>query len=662
MYLNVVLIAILAAGAALCLLLGRRGGANVVGPVTALAGGGLGCACGLAGLLGDGWDLCWAWNVPMGSFHLGMDALSGLFVFIISLVCGLAGVYGHGYLGASGSGGRKNLGASWSCYLLLMGSMLLVVTARNGVLFLVAWEVMSLASFFLVMSEPHREGVLEAGWTYLVATHLGTAFLLALFLLLGRDGSLEFESMGAGAGLAGTAFVLAVVGFGTKAGFLPLHVWLPEAHPAAPSHVSAVMSGVMIKTGIYGLLRVVTMLGDGAAPPAWWGWTLIAIGAASGVVGVLLALAQHELKRLLAYHSVENIGIIALGLGIGLLGLSRGSPTMAVLGLAGGLLHVVNHALFKGLLFLGGGAVIHAVGSGRIDRLGGLLRRMPTTGATFAIASAAICGLPPLNGFVSEFLVFVGAFGAVSARTAPAAGVIAAGSLALIGGLAAACFAKAFGIVFLGEPRTPQAAAAGESTLSMRLPMLALAGLCAALGLLGPLAVRAILPAVQVVAAGWGTALASAASPAAADPLWPVSACGAGVVLLAVGLTLLRRRLLRDRSVAQAGTWDCGYARPSPRMQYTASSFALPVVGMFRMLLRPHTDVRGPDGLFPPAASAHSHTPDVLKERAFASAFRSVAWLAARLRWMQQGRNQLYVLYIALAVLVLLVWKLGVRP
>ena len=276
---------------------------------------------------------------------------------------------------------------------------------------------------------------------------------------------------------------------------MPLHVWLPEAHPAAPTHVSALMSGVMIKTGIYGLVRILTFLGP---PPLWWGWVLCGIGLSSGVLGVLYALAQHDLKRLLAYHSVENIGIIALGLGVGLIGLSSGSSTLAVLGFAGGLLHVLNHALFKGLLFLGAGAVMHGAGTREIDHLGGLLKRMPWTGLSFLIGAVAISGLPPLNGFVSELLIYVSAFqGATTLENTaavPALAVIA--GLALIGGLAAACFAKAFGIVFLGEPRSDHAAHAHEAGMAVRLSLLLLAASCVLIGLCAPWVVEALAPAL----------------------------------------------------------------------------------------------------------------------------------------------------------------------
>ena len=292
--------------------------------------------------------------------------------------------------------------------------------------------------------------------------------------------------------------MLALIGFGTKAGFIPLHVWLPEAHPAAPSHVSAVMSAVMIKTGIYGLLRVMMLLG---APQAWWGWVLCGVGLTSGMIGVLLALAQQDLKRLLAYHSVENIGIIALGLGCGNARTPRGSPAVAVMGFAGALLHVLNHALFKGLLFLAAGNVVHGTHTREIDHLGGLLRRMPRTGATFLIGAAAISGLPPLNGFISEFLIYLASFkGAVSldgVGSVPMLATIA--GLALIGGLAAACFTKAFGIVFLGQPRSEHAEQAHEVGLAMVLPGFVLAAGCIMIGLLGANVVTSMAPLVSEV-------------------------------------------------------------------------------------------------------------------------------------------------------------------
>ncbi|HVM61914.1 MAG TPA: hydrogenase 4 subunit B [Verrucomicrobiae bacterium] len=594
-----------------------------------------------------------AWNVPYGAFFVQVDPLSAFFLLPIFGLSALAAVYGTEYLQAWR--GRKSLGAVWFFYNLLVASMVLVVLARNGVLFLVAWETMALTSYFLVTLDHEQDSVREAGWTYFVASHLGTAFLLAMFVLLGRNsGSLDFDRYSSAN--ASAMFLLALVGFGTKAGFMPLHVWLPEAHPAAPSHVSALMSGVMIKMGIYGLLRTLMFLGP---PPAWWGWVLIGVGLTSGVLGVLFALAQHDLKRLLAYHSVENIGIIALGLGVGLVGVSNGSPVLAVLGFGGGLLHVLNHALFKGLLFLGAGSVLHGAGTGEIDHLGGLAKRMPWTATTFLVGAVAISGLPPLNGFVSEFLIYLGAFNGVTQRAGVAVPLLAAiAGLALIGGLAAACFTKAFGVVFLGEPRSEHAAHAHEAGAAMRWPMALLAVGCALIGLCAPFVVRPLASVLPLVS-GLAPETVSEMLANAATPLRFVITGTVAFLVLVAGLAWWRRRLLRGRTVAETVTWDCGYAQPSARMQYTASSFAQPLTTLFAPLLRPRRTLAAPEGYFPRAASLSTATPDAARVALYEPAFSGVGWVLARMRWLQQGRIQLYVLYIALTLLVLLVWKLG---
>ena len=599
------------------------------------------------------------WPIPMGEFFIEIDPLTAWFLLPTLLLSALSAIYGVGYLRRWQ--GRRGLGPVWSFYCLLVLSMTLVLLARNGMLFLFAWEVMAVASFFLVTFEHESESVREAGWIYLVATHLGTAFLLAFFLLLARDtGSMDFTVWAAkgvqAQGLASILFLLAVIGFGTKAGFMPLHVWLPEAHPAAPSHVSALMSGVMIKTGIYGLLRTFTFLG---APPLWWGWGLIAIGVTSGVLGVLVARAQHDLKRVLAYHSIENIGIITLGLGAGLLGVSTGSPVLIVLGVGGGLLHVVNHALFKGLLFLGAGAVLHGAGTREIDHLGGLLKRMPWTAATFLIGAVAISGLPPLNGFVSEFLIFLGAFkGGISAGGAIAVPLFAlVAGLALIGGLAAACFTKAFGIVFLGEPRSEHASHAHEADWTMRLPMLILAVGCILIGLFAPVVVGSLKTVLENITK-LQPATVSGNLAATTSPLsFIVLGAALFLTLLAV-LILLRRHLLARRRVEADITWGCGYAQPTARMQYTASSFAQPLTDLFGPLLGTKKKISPPHGLFPEEAALKTTTPDISHEQMYRPVFERINEWLSRLHWVQHGKVQLYVLYIAVTLIVLLVWKL----
>jgi formate hydrogenlyase subunit 3/multisubunit Na+/H+ antiporter MnhD subunit len=635
------------------------------------AGAVVGCSFGFLGSLlalfsGNVLSLRWAWAAPGGALHLRLDALSAFFLIPIMLLGGLCSVYGASYLRSNPD--KKSVRASWFHYNLLVASMALVVLARNGILFLIAWETMALASFFLVMFDHEKGSVREAGWTYMVATHIGTAFLLVLFAVLGaKAGSLDFDAFAeVGSKLSGASslvlFVFAMIGFGTKAGFMPAHVWLPEAHPAAPSHVSALMSGVMIKTGVYGLLRLLECLNT---PVAWRGWTLLIIGVISGILGVLFALAQHDVKRLLAYHSVENIGIIAMGLGLGYLGLHVGSRPLALLGFAGALLHVLNHAIFKGLLFLGAGSVLHAAGTGDIDSLGGLLKRMRVTGTTFLIGAVAICGLPPLNGFVSEFLIYFGAFKGVataSGVTVAALLTILAG-LALIGGLAAACFTKAFGAIFLGEPRSERAKHCHEADAGMRWPMIILASACVLIGFLSPFAVRCVAPAADVLAprSASDSILSNSYVPALSAviaPLFCVSAISLLVVAFVAGLALLRKGLLSGRVVTEAGTWDCGYAAPTARMQYSASSFAQPLTRLFGPILRTRFERGAIEGAFPEETSFVSETRDLFRNEIYDPLFRRAEVVLTAFRKIQVGRVQLYVLYIALTLCALLAFAI----
>lgn len=623
----------------------------------------LGCVAVLASalpvLLGTGeLAIRIPWTIPFGAFAVGIDPLSALFLVATAVVGMASALYGVSYLGEE-PGSR--VAVSWAFFNTLLAAMALVITARNAVLFLLAWEAMSIASFFLVTFDHQREEVRSAGWLYLIASHLGAAVLIALFVVLGRGAaSLDFDAFPAAAsasGLASVVFVLALVGFGVKAGFIPVHVWLPEAHPAAPSHVSALMSGVMIKTGIYGIVRTLTWLGP---PRAWWGWTLVGVGITSGVLGVLFALAQHDLKRLLAYHSVENIGIIALGLGLGVLGVASGNNALAAAGFAGGLLHVVNHALFKSLLFMAAGAVIHATGTRHLEHLGGLMRRMRWTGVAFLIGSVAIVGLPPLNGFVSELLIYVGALQSAQSGAGAPSGLLlgCAAALALIGGLAAACFTKAFGVVFLGVERRPLAGEhLSDPPAMMRLAMALLAVACVAIGLFAPTVLRAMVSVLAQVSS-LGPALAREsllAHSAMFTTVTRVSAAGFGLVL---ALWLLRHSLLRRHPAALSPTWDCGYVAPSSRMQYTASSFAQPLLDLFGALVRSSRDEHLPQGPFPKDASFATHEHDVWKEQVFAGAFRRGAAILDRFHWIQQGNVQLYVLYIVVTLVALLLWKL----
>ncbi len=591
------------------------------------------------------------WAVPGGAFSLAVDGVSACFLLPLFLVTALGALYGLGYWPqreqvATGNGLRLFYG-------ILAGGLALVMTARNGILFLAAWEAMALAGFFLIVTEDHKEEVRRAGFTYLVATHVGTLSLFAVFALLEEaTGSFDFPVAGAlhtGAGTAAAVFLLALVGFGLKAGIMPMHVWLPEGHAAAPSHVSAIMSGVMIKAGIYGLVRIT---GFFAVIPPWWGWVVLAAGMVSGVMGVVFAIAQHDIKRLLAYHSVENIGIIALGLGLALLGRSYHQPLLEVLGLSGALLHVINHGLFKPLLFFGAGSIIHATGTRQIDRYGGLLRALPLTGLFFLGGAAAISGLPPLNGFVSEWFIYLGLLHSAAMPSLALRMVLfAVPVLALIGALALACFVKVFGVAFSGSARSEASAMAHEAPVTMLAPMGILLALCLLIGLFPAL----VVPLLSRAVAAWDGRVALSAG--SFTTLAPVSAItGAAMLLLvllaAVGFFLVRKS---RGNASTAPTWGCGYSFPTPRMQYTASSFAEMLVGLFGWGLRSERHGGEVEGLLPGAADFSSHTPDTVLDGLAMPLAGRAARVCTRLRArLQHGIIGIYLLYTALALFVLL--------
>ena len=591
----------------------------------------------------------------MGEIFLAIDPLTAFFLLPIFAVGLAGGVYGEGYLDAA----HGHLSPSFVrfFYFLLTASMAMVVCARNAVLFLAGWEVMALAAFALVCAEDPKPGVSRAGLIYIISTHADMLCLIVLFAAMGsRAGSMEFSAMraampGPGPALTGL-FALAVAGFGLKAGFMPLHFWLPEAHPVAPSHASAVLSAVVVKMGIYGLLRFLSFC---PAVPESWGLFFLAIGASSGVLGVLFALAQHDLKRLLAYHTVENIGIIALGMGLGCLGLAHRNAALTIVGFAAALLHVLNHSLFKSLLFLGAGAFAQALGSRDIEGAGGLLRRMPWASAFSWIGAAAICGLPPFNGFVSEWLVYYGLLGGRlgGARYA----MVAAAALALIGALAAACFTKAYGALTLGEPRAAAAAAAKDPGGLMLWPMALLAVSCLVIGIVpGPF----VRSAARCAATTFGLAPEAAlpAVEAALGPLSIIGAMGALALGLAGLLWLWRGTLLSLREVGAGPSWGCGFTRPTARMQYTASSYASPLVNAFEGVLDPSLQFHPPSGYWPKKASFHSHTPDLALDRVLIPASAAIERALSVVRRAQHGRLQYYLLYVLGFLVCVLLWKL----
>lgn len=576
---------------------------------------------------------------------VSFDPIAAFFVVPVLLLSATASIYGIGYWDDHQEGARKV-----RVFLGLMAAFLaLLVGATHAFVFLLAWEGMALMAFILVMTEDREPETRRAACIYLVCTHTGTMLLIGGFAIMaGATGSFAFSALpqGFASSERGTAmFVLFLLGFGFKAGMLPFHFWLPPAHAAAPSHVSSVMSGILIKMGILGFVRLASWVPD---PPVWWGGTILVLGAISGIMGVALALGQHDLKRLLAYHSIENIGIILLGLGLGLIGKSTGQSALQVLGFAGALLHVLNHSLFKGLLFLAAGSMVHATGTRDLERMGGLGRLMPKTAAAFLVGAWAICGLPPLNGFVSEWLIYLGAFQGL-AMTRWWFSLITLGALAVIGALALACFAKAYGVVFQGEPRSDEAARAHESPSTMLMPMEILALACVGIGL-APVLIATPLNRVVSTLSSAGQVLPSLGSLAGLSWLTVMA-----IPLLLLGFILWKWAVPKTR-VKQQPTWGCGYAAPNVRMQYTASSFADGLLQGMIWVLWPKVQGGRVRGFFPFPRRYQSHLPDPVLDRLVSPGLRGTAFLLSGLRFLQAGHMSIYLMYVLLTLLALLVW------
>ena len=610
--------------------------AMVIGSVAGLSAAAL--------VLGGGGSWEWRSEFLFGGevLHLRFDAISALFFALLSVIGGVGTVYASEYWTDLKHPRSAPRGRMWWSLLIL--SLQGVLLFANGLHFLIAWEIFTLSAYFLITLERHKNEVRSAGWLYLGASHVGMVFLFAFFgVLASRTGSWELGSTLRERAELAPLFWLALVGFGLKAGAFPLHVWLPSAHANAPSHVSAILSGVTIKMGIYGLVRVSGWI----SLPAGAGWVVTAVGVASAVLGVAFALGQHDLKRLLAYHSVENVGIILIGLGFAFVAVDRGNAAWGRLALAGALLHVWNHGLFKALLFFGAGSVLHATSTREMSRLGGLWRAMPWTAGLFALGAGAISGLPPLNGFVSEWLVFLGLFDAAIAH-GPIAwlAIPAAVMLGVTGALALACFVKVCGVVFLGAPRTAAAEHAHECGRPMRGAMLALAGACVAIGLAPVFFWSALVRAVGA----WCPAWSSVETPASLEVLgWAHGVLAVG----ALSATWWLWRKVAQRGVRRSLTWDCGYALPTPRMQYTAGSFAGIITEWFGWILHPERRGEAVEEVFPVRAIFSEHTPETVLEHVVYPMGGVVMRLSAAARRLQYGRLQAYLLYLVIGLAVL---------
>lgn len=639
--------------------------ANTCGP----AGIALACVVALLGVLQGPWDgamyATLPWGLPIGTGAIGMDTLSRLFLLPVFSLGALCAISGGNTLGHYPDG--HNLAAHWFFYTTLLLALALVMVARDGLLFLMAWEIMSLSPFFLVDFYDNESRVRQASWIYLVAAHLGAICLLAFFALLWQvAGSTTFTAFGqASASFAPVAtglFLLALVGFGAKAGLAPLHVWLPEAHPIAPSHISAVMSGVMINAGLYGIIRCLSFFGPLHSLPAWWGWTLLIVGLSTGFVGICKAAGQSNIKRLLAYSSVENMGIMVMALGAALIGARAGNPWVATLCLAACLFHMLNHAAYKGLLFLSAGEILHAVNSLRFEHLGGLQKSLPLLGICFGLGAASIVCLPPFNGFASELVLALGLAGGLKLQgMEQQLGLVGAlVGLALISGLAAATFAKAYGMAFLGEARTGAARNPQAVSPVALACLLVPAGACVTMGLAAPWVFENCIPAVLHI-----YKLPTAALPTALDAvvsmgniLYIVTGIGMGGIALTLALSAWRKSRNLANGLRRAPTWGCGYQAGTPRIQYSAASFSEPTAKLLAAGMGLKTRHSMDKGFFPARATLSVTASDRVLDTVLTPIFEAIARLCDSLKIMQHGRIHLYILYMLVTLILLLVWGL----
>jgi formate hydrogenlyase subunit 3/multisubunit Na+/H+ antiporter MnhD subunit len=606
---------------------------------------------------------------PLGGLTFRVDPLGALFLAVIGFTGLAAALYGQGYL--SHLDGQPRGRIVHALLNLFLAGMCMVAAAGNVVAFLFGWELMAVTSYLLVVSDPSQEDAPAAGLWYAAMTHAGFLALLAAFLILAQGGPLEFDAMrqhgGALAGGASIAvFVLGLVAFGSKAGMVPLHVWLPRAHPAAPSHVSALMSAAMVKLGIYGLIRLFfDLLPSG---PAWWGGTVLAAGVVTALTGVLYSVAETNLKRVLAYSTIENVGVILVGLGFALLMRGYGYPALAAMGLAVCLLHTVNHAVFKSLLFLGAGAVIHGTHSGSLEAYGGLVKRMPQTAILFFIGALSVAALPPLNGFPSEWLTFQ-ILVAGASHTAPELAIVlplALAGVALAAGLAAVSAVRLFGITFLALPRSAEAAAAHEPAPIMRGAMAIPAVACVVLGLAPTL----VLPRLDAIASSLRLPPAALYDGASltlglvGSRVWPV---GVALVLLTVALAAAataRRRLGGARHLVGA-VWNCGRILQSARTEYTAASFAEPLKRVFTGFYRPTQevtiDVHPESRYFVKSIRVRDHLAPWIEQATYGPLVRATRWASLRTRRLQAGSLQRYLALLPLALLILLLLAQWIR-
>ncbi len=618
-------------------------------------------------LSGHTYEALFRGNELFGNVLIRIDALSGWFILTIDLTLLTGVVYGLSYM-REYAGRKSDITLHCIAYILLHASMIGICSVRNGFVFMILWELLAISVFILVIFD-HRKETVKAGFNYLVQSHLSIVFIMLGFLYVGyKTGSYGFESIAEfskhQSTLAGTTlFLCFFIGFAFKSGFVPFHTWLPYAHPASPSHVSGVMSGVVIKIGIYGILRMLLLI---RTDYTTIGYIILILSVITGIYGVMLAIIQHDLKKLLAYHSIENIGIIGIGIGVGCLGLGAANRWMAILGFSGALLHTLNHSLFKSLLFYSTGNVLQAVHTVNVEKLGGLIKKMPQTALLFLVAAIAICGLPPLNGFISEFLIYGGLYNWLYSASLLSLITIVFSlvGLVLIGGLAILCFTKAFGIVFLGTSRATDISRVHETRTWQLVPMYFTALVMILIGLFPSVFLEMLQRPVYLFTHDVVFDLNSI-KVGAIDSMQVINRLFVVFILLVLLILGLRKFSGRNKVIGSGPTWGCGYAGAGSKLQYTANSF----VRSYSKLAKPLLDIEKKEmeitEVFP--ADKHYETESydkmerILLDRPIALLHRFIEYFT----FLQNGRLQRYILYgiifiSALVTLPLIIEKLTV--
>jgi len=599
-------------------------------------------------LMGESFNLILQGSFISGPIRLQVDALSAWFILIINFTFLTGGFYGLFYMSAY-QNQPKNLTLQAILFVLLYPALVSLCFIQNGFAFIIAWEIMALSAFLSVIFEHEKAATIKAGINFIIQSHVSLVFLMIGFIwVASQTGTYDFEAIHtyalANVGVTSLwLFAVFFIGFAIKAGFVPFHTWLPYAHPAAPSHISGIMSGVLIKIGIFGILRMLLLI-----PVDYLvvGVIILFIGLFSGIYGIMMAILQHNLKKILAYSSVENIGIIGIGIGLGCIGLGTNNPVLISLGFAGALLHILNHSLFKSLLFFAAGNVYQATHSLDIEKMGGLIKKMPQTALLFLIAALAISGLPPFNGFISEFILYTGLFGVITnASVVSMLGIIfTITGLVLIGGLAIFCFTKAFSVVFLGNARHTFHHHVKEVSKFQLLPLYFIVILLVFIGLFPKIFLDILIKPVQLFTNLQQLPFNSFQGNGI-ETLLSVSNSSLYFILMIISIFGIRKLLLRKKTVTVSSTWGCGYTAPTHKIQYTGSSFSRTYSQLFGFLFRIERKEKLPKGIFPAKAHLETNSYDKVEKWLIDFPITNLKLFMGRFLFFQNGKLQFYILY-----------------